>query len=65
MATKLPTLLYVRSMKDAAGKTFLLAAYDIKALGIAIGETEKIGVFQLTSNLEVKALLETTEVAAD
>lgn len=62
---KIPSILYVRAMKDSAGKNYLVAADDIKGLGIGIGDKDKVGVYRLASTLEVRGVIETTETVAD
>jgi hypothetical protein len=62
---KAPRVLYVRAMKDKNDVSYILAATDIKDLQINVGEKEKVGVYELASTLEVKGVLQTTEVTAD
>lgn len=65
MALKLPKVIYVRILTDTSGKESFFAADDIAFLNFAVGETGKVGVYTMTSNLEVKGVIQSTEVAPD
>lgn len=65
MALKLPKVIYVRTLTDSSGKENFFAADDIALLNFAVGETGKVGVYTMASTLEVRGVIQSTEVAPD
>jgi hypothetical protein len=59
---KIPQLLYTRSIKNAAGDNVLETVKDLKDFKLKVDDKDKVGVYELKSMLEVKGVMETTEI---